>query len=112
MEDPAPTDDRPDKSLSLAFRGGVLGAVAVGVVSGAMGVWPLFFAFPPAAIHLALSTLLGAALTSMLERHRTHPLPAAATVAIAGVLTFVIFAALPIYLYLHRSVWPAELLFR
>ncbi len=111
MEDPSPTEDRHGKSLSLAFRGAVLGSIAVGVVSGAMGVWPLFFAFPPFAVHLALATLLGAALTSMLERHRTHPLSPIAIAAIAGILTFAIFAVLPLYLFFHRSIWPAQLLF-
>ena len=110
-EDPTPTEDRHDKSFSLAFRGAVLGCVAVGVVSGAMGVWPLFFAFPPFAVHLALATLLGAALTSTLERYRSHALSPIAIVAIAGTLTFAIFAALPLYLYFHRSIWPAGLLF-
>ena len=76
-----------------------------------MGVWPLFFAFPPFAVHLALATLLGAALTSTLERHCRRPLPATAILVIAAALSFIIFAALPLYLYFHRSIWPAELLF-
>ena len=76
-----------------------------------MGVWPLFFAYLPFTVHLALSTLLGAALTSMLEHHRKRPLPSLAVVAIAAVLTFVIFSTLPLYLFFHRTIWPAELLF-
>jgi hypothetical protein len=109
--DPALTEDRHGKSLSLALRGAVLGCLGVGVVSGAMGVWPLFFAYPPFTVHLVLSTLLGAALTAMLERLGKRPFSAIAVVVLAAILTFLIFAALPLYLFFHRSTWPAELLF-
>ena len=89
----------------------MLGSLGIGVISGVMGVWPLFFAYLPFTVHLALSALLGAALTSMLEHHREQPLPSVAIVAIAFILTFVIFSTLPLYLFFHRSMWPAELLF-
>ena len=110
-QDPAPVDDRHGKSLSLAFRGALFGCLGVGVISGVMGVWPLFFAYPPFTVLLALSTLLGAALTSMLERFFEHALSALTVMAVASILTFVIFAALPLYLFFHPSTWPAELLF-
>jgi hypothetical protein len=89
----------------------VLGCVAIGVISGVMGVWPLFFAYPPFTVHLVLSALLAAALTAMLERLCKHPLPATAVMAIAVLLTLVIFATLPLYLFLNPSTWPAGLLF-
>jgi len=99
------------KSLDLALAGAMYGCVAVGLVSGVMGVWPLFFAYLPLTVHLALSALLGAALTALVERHLKRPLPAAAIMAVAAALTFAIFAVLPLYLFLHRSIWPAGLLF-
>lgn len=89
----------------------MLGSLGIGIVAGAMGVWPLFFAYLPFTVHLALSTLLGAALTSTLEHRRKRPLPSLAVVAIAAFLTVVIFSALPLYLFFHRAIWPAELLF-
>jgi hypothetical protein len=110
-EDPAPTEDRHGKSLSLALRGAVLGSLGIGIIGGMMGVWPLFFAYPPFTVHLVLSMLLGAAVTTMLERLSKRPFSALAIMALASILTFVIFAALPLYLFFHRSTWPAELLF-
>jgi hypothetical protein len=111
QQDPAPTEDRHGKSLSLALRGAVLGCLGIGIISGGVGVWPLFFAYPPFTVHLVLSALLGAAVTTMLEHLRKRPFSAMAVVTIAATLTLVIFAALPLYLFLHRSTWPAELLF-
>ena len=89
----------------------MLGCAGVGFVSGVMGVWPLFFAYPPFTVHLVLSALLGAALTPRLERLWKRPLSDTVIRSIAAILTIVIFAALPLYLFFHRSVWPAELLF-
>jgi hypothetical protein len=109
--DPAPTDDNYGKSLSLAFRGALFGCIGVGVVSGVMGVWPLFFAFPPLTVHLVLSALLGAALTALITRARKRALSAQAVMAMAAALTFVFFAALPFYLFFHRSSWAGGLLF-
>ena len=110
-QDPAPVDDRHGKSLSLAFRGALFGCLGVGVISGVMGVWPLFFAYLPFTVHLALSTLLGAALTTMLERQCKRPLSPLSVVVTAAILTVVIFSVVPLYLFFHRSIWPAELLF-
>ena len=109
--DPAPTDDHDGKSLNLALRGALFGSIGVGLVSGAMGVWPLFFAFPQFTIHLVMSALLGTALTVMLVRCRKRLLPAEAIMAIAAVLTFVIFAMLPLYLFFHGSSSAARFLF-
>ena len=112
QHDLEPTNDPDGKSLDHAFRGALLGCVGVGVLSGVTGVWPLFFAFPQFTVHLVLSALLGVALTTMLVRYRGGRLSAEAIMAIAGVLTFVFFAALPLYLFFGRSSWAAKLLFR
>ena len=89
----------------------MLGCAGVGVISGMMGAWPLFFAYPPFTVHLVLSALLGAALTPRVECLWKRPLSETAIKSIAAFLTTVIFAALPLYLFFHRSTWPAELLF-
>jgi ABC-type dipeptide/oligopeptide/nickel transport system permease subunit len=111
QQDPAPIDGHDGKSLSLALRGALFGCVGIGVVSGVMGVWPLFFAFPQFTVHLVVSALLGAALTTMLTRHCKRPLSDETIMATAAVLTLVLFAVLPLYLFFHRSSWAARLLF-
>jgi len=110
-EPAVPPDDRDGKSLDLALFGAMFGGIAVGIVSGFMGAWPLFFAYLPFTVHLALSGLLAAALTAALERRCKRPLSPRLIMTIAAVLTFAIFAALPFYLFFHRSIWPAGLLF-
>jgi len=111
-QEPTPTEeDRYGKSLQYSFFGAMFGCIAVGIVSGAMGVWPLFFAYLPLTVHLALSALLGAALTNLLPRLSRRPPSPRLLVVAAATLTFLIFAALPLYLFFNRAVWPAELLF-
>jgi hypothetical protein len=100
-----------DKSLSLGLSGAVIGCLGVGLVSGLMGDWPLFFAFPMFTVHLALSALVGAAMTAMLARLWKRPLSDVAIMAIAAILTFVLFAALPLYLFLRGAGQPGGLLF-
>jgi len=109
--DPRPADDHDDRVSDLAFRGAVFGCVAVGLVSGCMGDWPLFFAFPGFALHLILSAVLGAMLAVALCRWRLRPRTAPVLV-IAAALTFVIFSVLPLYLFFQRSCPAAKLLFR
>ena len=106
-----PGDRRAGPSQGKAFIGAMYGCIAIGVVSGVMGAWPLFFAYPPLAVHFALSAPLGMALTAAIGRFLGRPLAAWAAVAIAALSTFAIFAVLPAFLYFHRSTWPAALLF-
>jgi hypothetical protein len=110
-EPAVPPDDRYGKSLDLALNGAMYGCVAVGIATGFMGIWPLFFAYLPFSVHLVLSALLGAALTTMLERLCKRPLPAARIMVIAAALTFAIFSVLPLYLFFHQATWPAKLMF-
>jgi hypothetical protein len=106
-----PTTNDYGKSLGLALAGSVFGCLGVGVVSGVMGVWPLFFAFPPFTVHLVLSALVGGAATAMLARFWRRPLSAIVIMAIASVLTFLFFAALPLYFFLRDSGRAGGLLF-
>jgi hypothetical protein len=76
-----------------------------------MGIWPLFFAFLPFTVHLVLSALLGAALTTMMEHLRKRPSSAVRIMVVAATLTFAIFSVLPLYLFFHQSTWPAVLIF-
>ena len=99
------------KSLGLGLTGAVVGCLWVGIVSGVMGVWPLFFAYPPVTVYLVLSALLGAVATAMLARLWRRPLSGVAIMAIASVLTFVFFAALPLYFFLQGSSRAGGLLF-
>jgi ABC-type enterochelin transport system permease subunit len=87
-------------SLSLALSGAVFGCLGVGIVSGFLGVWPLFFAFPPFTVFLVLSALAAAFATAMLARLCRHPLSTPAIMALSAVLTFVLFAAMPLYFVL------------
>jgi hypothetical protein len=107
-----PTGDDDAKLPDLAFRGVVFGCVAIGVVSGLMGAWPLFFAFPGITLHLILSALLGGMLTVALLRRRARRAPHGLVLALAGLLTFAIFAVLPLILFFERSSLAANLLFR
>jgi len=111
VEPATPKDRRAGGSLDNAFKGAMYGCVAVGAISGAMGAWPLFFAYLPLTVHLALSAALGTALTGAIERAVHRPLAPPKVIAIAAALTFAIFALLPAYLYFHRATWPAALLF-
>jgi hypothetical protein len=99
------------KSFGLGLTGAVVGCLGVGIVSGVMGVWPLFFAFPPFTVHLVLSALVGAAATAMLARLWRHPLSPVMVMALAAVLTFLFFAALPLYFFIHGSSRAGGLLF-
>jgi hypothetical protein len=110
-EPAVPDNDRGGKSLDLALNGAMYGSVAVGVATGFMGIWPLFFAFLPFTVHLVLSALLAAALTTMLERFGNRPPSAARIMVTAAALTFAIFSVLPLYLFFHQSTWPAVLIF-
>lgn len=107
----APAGNLYGKSLGLALIGSVVGCLWVGIVSGVLGVWPLFFAYPPFTVHLVLSALVGAAATAMLARFWKKPLSTVAIMAIASVLTFLFFAALPLYFFLHGSSRAGGLLF-
>src|SRR6202035_3244672 len=107
----APAGNLYGKSLGLALTGAVVGCLGVGIVSGVMGVWPLFFAFPPFTVHLVLSALVGAAATAMLARLWRRPLSTVAIMAVSAVLTFLFFAALPLYFFLYGSSREAGLLF-
>jgi hypothetical protein len=111
VEPAMPEDRRAGGSLDDAFKGATYGCIAVGIASGAMGAWPLFFAYLPLTVHLALSAALGTALTGAIERFVRRPLGPPSAIATAAALTFAIFALLPAYLYFHRSIWPAALLF-
>jgi hypothetical protein len=107
----APAGNPYGKSLGLALTGSVAGCLWVGVVSGVLGVWPLFFAYPPFTVHLVLSALVAAAATAMLARLWRRPLSALVIMAISAVLTFVFFAVLPLYFFLHGSGRAGGLLF-
>jgi hypothetical protein len=91
-----PARDRLGKIFGVAFSGAMFGCMAIGVVSGVMGVWPLFFAFPLFTAHMVLSALAGAAAAATLARRWRRELSAIAIMAIAGALTFALFAALPL----------------
>ena len=52
---------------------------------------------PPFTIHLVLSALVGAAGTAMLARLWARRLSALVIIAISAVLTFTLFAMLPLY---------------
>jgi hypothetical protein len=91
----------------LAFRGALFGCVAVGLVSGFMGAWPLFFVYPGFTLHLILSAVLGVMLTVALGRRRRQLSPAL-VMLIAGTLTFAIFSILPLFLYSQRSSLAPE----
>jgi hypothetical protein len=95
-----PAPDRFGEVFGLAFSGAVFGCLAIGVVSGVMGIWPLFFAFPLFTAHLVLSTLLAAAATATSSRRWRWPSSAIGTMAIAGALTLLFFATLPLYFVL------------
>ena len=99
------------KSLDLALVGAAYGCMLVGIVSGAMGVWPLFFAYPAFTVYLMLSALLAAAATATLARHWTRTLSSAVIMAVAGALTFLFFAAMPLYIFLGVPGRMRELLF-
>ncbi len=99
------------KSLCLGLAGAAIGIVWVVILAVVLGMWPLFIAFPPFAIHLVLSALVGAAATAMVARLLTRKLPTLAIVATAAVLTFLLFAALPAYFLLQGSGRPGGLLF-
>jgi hypothetical protein len=108
-DEPAGNDYR--KSFGLGLSGAVFGCLGVGVVSGVMGVWPLFFAFPPFTVHLVLSALVAAVATALLARLWRRPLSAVVIMAISAALTFLFFAALPLYFFIHGSSRAGGLLF-
>lgn len=85
------------KSLDDALAGCAYGCLSVGIVSGVMGAWPLFFAYPAVTVYLALSALLAAAATAALAWRWTRPLSRPAIMTVAATLTFLLFAFLPLY---------------
>jgi hypothetical protein len=89
--------NRYGKSLGLASAGAAIGIVWAVLISLVLGIWPLFIAFPPFTIHLVLSALVGAAGTAMLARLWARRLSALVIIAISAVLTFTLFAMLPLY---------------
>ena len=107
----ATLENRYGTSFGFGLTGAVAGCFGVGIVSGVMGVWPLFFAFPPSIAYLVVSALLGAALTALLALLWRRPLSAVAIMAIAAVLTFLLFAALPLYFLLFVPARDGGLLF-
>jgi hypothetical protein len=106
-----PAGNRYGKSFGLGLTGAVAGCLGVGIVSGVMGVWPLFFAFPLSTAYLVLSAWLGAALAALLARLWRRELSALAIMTISAVLTFVLFAALPLYFLLFVPGRDGGLLF-
>ena len=105
------TGNRHGTSLGLGLTGSVAGCLGVGIVSGMMGVWPLFFAFPLSTVYLVLSAVLGAALSATVARWWRRPLSALAIMAISAMLTFALFAALPLYFLLFVPGRDGGLLF-
>jgi hypothetical protein len=106
-----PVDDPYGKALGQALNGAVFGCLFVGIVSGLLGAWPLFFAFPAATVFLVLSALLAGVATAMFASHRQNPLSALAIMTIAASLTAVLFSALPLYFVLLAPGRAGGLLF-
>jgi hypothetical protein len=106
-----PVDDPYGKALGQALNGAVFGCLFVGIVSGFLGAWPLFFAFPAATVFLALSALLAGFATATFARSRRRPLSALAIMTIAAILTFALFSALPLYFVLVAPGRTGGLLF-
>ena len=110
-EDPEPPNNSYGSSLDVALGGAVYGCLFVGIVSGFLGVWPLFFAFPAFTVFLALSALLAAVLTALAARSMRRHLSVFAIGIVAAILTFLLFATLPLYVFLFAPQRAGGLLF-
>jgi hypothetical protein len=95
----------------LALGGAVYGCLLVGVASGFLGVWPLFFAFPVFTVFLALSALLSAVGTALLARSWRGQFSTLAVMILSALLTFLLFSAMPLYVFLFAPGRAGGLLF-